>query len=320
MIVPPTGTPSGTPSSPSLAGFIDAPYVLLVLTVFLWALNMVLGRYVAGHVPPVTLACVRWVAATLILLPFAAPQLRRDLPLIRRHWLMLLLLAATGISSYNAMSYYGLQFTEAVNGLLVQSMAPLLVALWSFLIYRERLSAWQVAGILVSLTGVLFIISRGDLDTLLHIKPNPGDVWILVALTIYAFYTAILRDRPALGPLSFLTVIMAMGAVLLTPFAVTEGLSGRVLHFDGKTLAVVAYVSIGPSLVAYLAFNRAVQQVGANRAAPFLHLMPVFGTLLAILFLGEQVAWFHMTGFALVLAGIATATFAGRRKRPDRAP
>lgn len=304
------------PSLPGpLRGLFNAPYLLLCLTSLLWAGNLVLGRYVAGHVPPLTLALLRWTGATLIVLPFAFGQLMRDLPLIRAHFWSLLLLAATGISCYNAMSYYALQYTEALNGLLLQSVAPLLVGLWSFVLFRDRLRLGQVAGILTSLCGVLLIVSRGDTDTLLHLKPNIGDVWMVIALVIYALYAAILRIRPRIGPLSFLTVIMALGAVLLAPFSIWENVAGHRLTWDATTLAAVGYAMVGPSLVAYLFFNRAVELVGANAAAPFLHLMPVFGTALAIAFLGEEVAWFHLGGYALVITGIALATLAARKAK-----
>ncbi|MGU3492891.1 DMT family transporter [Xanthobacteraceae bacterium A53D] len=305
-----------------LAPLTNAPYALLTLTSLLWAINMVLGRYMAGSVPPITIACLRWYGATLLILPFAWPELQRDLPIIRRSFWRLVLLAACGIACYNAISYYGLQYTQAINGLLVQSMGPLLVALWSLLLFRDRLSGGQILGILVSLIGVTVIISKGDIHTLLHMELNVGDVWIISALVIYAFYTAILRVRPPMGQLSFLATIMAIGAVLLTPMAMLEQASGGVpLQFDRFTLSVLAYVCTGPSLIAYLAFNRGVELVGANRAAPFLHLMPVFGSALAILFLGETFAWFHGAGYVLVLGGIALATRAraARATPPDGA-
>lgn len=304
--------PIATPLTRATSRIWDAPYVLLTLTALLWAINMVVGRSMAGSVPPITIACLRWFGATLIILPFAWRQLRADAPVIRQHFWRLVLLSACGIACYNAMSYYGLQYTQAVNGLLVQSMGPLMVGVWSLVLFRDRLSGGQIAGVLVSLAGVIMIISRGDIDTLLHLSLNAGDVWILGALVIYALYTAILRVRPPLGPLSFLTSIMAIGGVLLMPFMVWELNSGAVLHFDRFTLSVLAYVATAPSLVAYLAFNRGVQLVGANRAAPFFHLMPVFGSALAILFLGERLAWYHGAGYALVVAGILTAT----RARP----
>lgn len=306
------------PASPlrrAALAIFGAPYLLLTLTALLWSINMVLGRYIAGHVPPITLAMVRWAGATLILLPFAWGQLLRELPIIRRHFWLLVVLSATGISCYNAMSYYGLQYTEAVNGLLVQSTAPLLVAVWSFVLFRDRLSLGQAAGVVTSLVGVMVIISRGDLDTLLHLKPNAGDVWIVSALVVYAFYTAILRRRPQLSPLAFLAVIMGLGTVLLVPFSLWEAHRGRYLVFDRMTLSVLAYVMTGPSLIAYLFFNRGVELVGANAAAPFLHLMPVFGTALAIVFLGERMAWYHFAGYALVITGIVLATLAARAAR-----
>lgn len=290
----------------------NAPYVLLTLTALLWAINMVVGRYMVGAMPPITTACIRWFMATLIALPFAWPQLRADAPVIRRHVWQLVLLAASGIACYNAMSYYGLQYTQAINGLLVQSMGPLLVGVWSLVLFHDRLSAGQVTGILISLAGVLVIVGRGDPNTLLHLTLNVGDIWILAALVIYAFYTAILRVRPPLGPLSFLTSIMFIGGILLTPMMIWELAGGAQLHFNRFTFAVLAYVSTAPALLAYLAFNRGVQLVGANRAAPFFHLMPVFGSALAILWLGERFEWFHGAGYALVLAGILTAT----RARP----
>ncbi len=297
-----------------LAAIANAPYLLLSFTALLWAINMVIGRYMVGAVPPITTACVRWLLATLILLPFAWRQIVRDAPLLRRHFWRLVLLSSTGIASYNAMSYYGLQYTQALNGLLLQSISPLLVAVWSLLLFRDGLSLGQTVGVFISLAGVLIIISGGSIDTLLHLTLNAGDIWIMVALAIYAFYTAILRVRPPLGPLSFLAAIMAIGGVLLLPVMAWELTHGAELHFNRFTLGVFAYVSTAPSLLAYLAFNRGVQLVGANRAAPFFHLMPVFGTALAILFLGETFAWFHAAGYALVLTGILTATRAKAAK------
>lgn len=304
----------------ALRALYDAPYLLLTLTALLWAMNIVLGRYVAGQVPPVTLAFLRWTVAASILLPFAWSELRRDLPVIRRNLPILLLLSATGISTYNAMSYYALQYTQAVNGLLIQSMAPLLVALWSFIIYRERLAIGQLVGILCSLAGVTLIISQGDLDVLLHLKPNIGDVVMIVALIVYAVYASILRERPPLGALSFLATIMGLGALLLIPFSLWELALGTPLQLNGTTLAVMAYVSIGPSLIAYLFFNRGIELVGANRAAPFLHLIPVFGTAMAIIILGERLQWFHLAGYVAVIAGIAMATLSGRKRQSAEPP
>ncbi len=287
---------------------VDQPYLLLSLTSLFWAGNTVLGRFLAGHVPPVTLACIRWAGAFLILLPFAAPHLARDWSTIRRHLGLLTVLALTGVSAYNTLAYYGLQYTTAINGLLLQSIGPLFVALWTFVLFGDRLTLRQAGGILISLTGVLVIICHGSLAVLIGIGFNRGDVLILVALVIYAYYTAILRKRPPLHPLSLLAVGMGLGTLLLVPGLAWEIASGKTLVLDAASFLSFAFVCIFPSLLGYLCLNRGIELIGANRAAPFMHLVPVFGSVMAIVWLGERFELFHAVGYALVFAGITVAT------------
>jgi drug/metabolite transporter (DMT)-like permease len=166
----------------------------------------------------------------------------------------------------------------------------------------------QAGGICISLTGVLVIISHGSLDALTGIGINRGDVWFLIALLIYAYYTAALRKRPAMHPLSFLAVGMCLGALLLVPAVAWEIGSGRTMVLDAVTFASFAYVCVFPSLLGYLCLNRGIDLIGANRAAPFIHLVPVFGSVMAIVFLGERFQLHHAIGYALVFAGITVAT------------
>jgi drug/metabolite transporter (DMT)-like permease len=286
----------------------DQPYLLLSLTSLFWAGNTVLGRFIAGHVPPVTLAFIRWGGAFLVLLPFAAGHLARDWPAIRKHAWTLALLALTGFAAYNTMAYYGLQYTTAINGLLLQSVGPLFVALWTFTLFGDRLTLRQAGGICVSLIGVLVIVSRGSLAVLIGIGFNRGDIWLLIALLIYGFYTAALRMRPAMHPLSFLAVGMGWGAAMLAPAVVVEIASGRTPVLDAESFISFAYVCVFPSLLGYLFLNRGVELIGANRAAPFMHLVPVFGSVLAIAWLGERFELYHAIGYALVFTGITVAT------------
>lgn len=283
-------------------------YLLLSLTSLFWSGNVVLGRFVAAYIPPITLSVIRWSGAFVILLPFAARHLARDWPLIRRHAGLLTLLALTGFSAYNTMAYYGLHFTTAINGLLLQSVAPLFVAVWSFVLFRDRLSVRQAIGILLSLAGVVVIVCRGSLEILLAIAFNRGDLWFVVALLVYAFYAAMLRVRPPIHPLSFLAVGMGGGALLLLPAMALEIAAGQSMVFDYVTALSLLYVCIFPSLLGYLFLNRGIELVGANRAAPFIHLVPVFGSVLAIALLGEHLQFFHAVGYLLVLAGITLAT------------
>jgi drug/metabolite transporter (DMT)-like permease len=286
----------------------DQPYVLLSLTSLFWAGNTVIGRFMAGHVPPITLAFVRWGGATLILLPFAARHLIRDWPVIRKHAALMLLLAVTGFSVYNTLAYYGLQYTTAINGLLLQSIGPLFVALWSFVLFRDRLTLRQACGIGVSLTGVVVIVCHGSLAVLLAVAFNRGDLMFVVALLIYAFYAAMLRRRPVMHPLSFLAFGMGVGAVVLLPAMVLELASGKTFIVDGESILSFAFICIFPSLLGYLFLNRGIELIGANRSAPFIHLVPVFGSVLAIALLGERFELYHAVGYALVFAGITVAT------------
>lgn len=290
----------------------DRPYLLLSLTQLFWAGNIVLGRHVAGHVPPIGLAWARWIGAFLLILPFAWPHLTRDWPQVRRHAGRLALIALTGVSAYNALAYWGLQQTEALNALLIQSAGPLLVGLWTFALYRDVLTPRQICGVVVSLAGVAVIITRGELAALAQIRFNAGDLILFVAILDYALFSALLRLKPAIHWLSFVATTVGMGAVMLTPAAVWEMAQGRTLQFDGLTLATLGYVVVFPSTLAYVFFNRGVELIGANRAAPFFHLISLFGAILAIGLLGERPAPFHAVGFALVLAGVWTAARQGR--------
>jgi drug/metabolite transporter (DMT)-like permease len=288
--------------------FFDQPFLLLSLTSLFWAGNTVLGRFVAGHVPPITLAFIRWSGAFAILLPFAMIHLIRDWPVIRKHAALMALLAVTGFAVYNTLAYYGLQYTTAINGLLLLSIGPLFVALWSFALFRDRLTPRQAMGICVSLTGVVVIVCHGSLDVLLMIAFNRGDLVFVLALLVYGFYAAMLRARPPMHPLSFLAVGMGGGAVVLIPPMIAELWSGKTFILDGESILSFAFICIFPSLLGYLFLNRGIELIGANRAAPFIHLVPVFGSVLAIVLLGERFELYHAIGYALVFAGITVAT------------
>jgi drug/metabolite transporter (DMT)-like permease len=297
------------PSAPDPIRWLNnQPYLLLSLTSLFWAANIVLARFVAGHVPPMTLSCVRWIGAFLMLLPFAWPHLKRDWPALRAHMPLMLVLSATGFAFNNALSYWALQYTEALNALLIQSSAPLFFALWALLLFGVRLTLAQFAGIVISLAGVLVILLRGDLAALLTIHFNRGDLMFGGAVLSFGLYSALMTRRPKTHPLSLIAVTIGSGAVLLLPFSAWEFSTGYTLKPDALTLATLAYVMIFPSTLSYLFFNRGIALIGPNRSAPFLHLVPVFGSAMAILLLGEQPKLFHLTGYALVLAGIVIAS------------
>jgi len=296
-------------ASPSSGHWIThQPYLLLCITALCWAGNAIAGRLAAGHIPPVTLSFLRWSLALLIVLPFAWKHLVRDWPMIRSRLGIMVVLSLTGIGAFNTLQYTALQYTQALNTLLLQSAGPLFVAVWSLILLGVRLTLAQAIGVLVSMTGVLVILLKGDLTAISGITFNKGDLIFTGAMVVFGFYSAMMQRRPAIHNLSFLAFTFACGAACLIPLLIWELYSRPVMALDAHNLLTLFYVAVFPSTIAYLCFNRGVQLIGANRAAPFFHLVPVFGSVLAIAVLGEHPQLFHVVGFALVLAGVFVAS------------
>src|ERR1700761_4246046 len=298
-------------SAPSSHWIANQPYLLLSITSLCWAGNAIVGRLAAGHIPPVTLSFLRWFLAFLILLPFAWKHLVRDWGAIRAKLGILLIVSATGIGAFNTLQYWALEYTQALNTLLLQSAGPLVVAVWSLLLLGVRLTLAQAAGVVVSLIGVLVILLHGDLGTLSSIEFNKGDIIFIVALIIFGFYSVMTLKRPAIHALSFATFTFGTGAACLIPLLIWELSTRPVMALNTANLLTLFYVAVFPSTLAYLCYNRGIQLIGANRAAPFFHMVPLFGSVMAMAFLGERPQLFHFIGFALVLSGVFVASRKG---------
>jgi drug/metabolite transporter (DMT)-like permease len=286
----------------------DQPYLLLSITSACWAGNAIVGRLAAGHIPPVTLSFLRWSIAFLIILPFAWKQLVRDWSTIRARLGTMILISVIGISSFNTMQYWALEYTTALNTLLLQSAGPLFIAVWSLILLGVRLTPAQAGGIALSLVGVLVILLQGDLTALARIPFNKGDVIFTVALAIFGLYSVLSLKRPQIHGLSFASFTFGCGAACLVPLLIWELLSRPVMQLNAANLLSTFYVAVFPSTLAYLCYNRGVQLIGANRAAPFFHLVPLFGSVMALVFLGERPQLFHVVGFAMVLTGVFVAS------------
>jgi drug/metabolite transporter (DMT)-like permease len=286
----------------------NQPYLLLSITALCWAGNAIVGRLAAGHIPPVTLSFLRWTFAFLIILPFAWKHLKRDWGAIRRHLGTMIVLSVTGIGAFNTLQYWALEHTQALNTLLLQSAGPLFVAIWSLILLGVRLTLAQAGGIVLSMTGVLVILLHGDLTALTSIAFNKGDIIFTVALVIFGLYSVLTLKRPNIHGLSFVGFTFGCGAACLIPLWIWELFSRPVMQLDTANLLSLFYVAVFPSTLAYLCFNRGVQLIGANRAAPFFHVVPLFGSAMAIVFLGERPQLFHIIGFALVLTGVFVAS------------
>jgi drug/metabolite transporter (DMT)-like permease len=280
-------------------------YLLLPLAALFWAGNFVVGRGIHEQLPPATMAWIRWVLASSLFLPFALPHIKKDLATLRAGWFPLLLFGTIGVGCFNTLAYLGLNYTTALNGLVIQSAGPILIMIGGFILYRDQVSAKQSLGVLISLSGVLIVLSKADWNKLAALHLNSGDLWVLAAMGVWAIYTVLLRIRPDIHPYSFIGVTFIIGAIFNTPLMLIEFLWFRQPVVTTESLLSIAYISIFPSILSYLCWNKGVSLIGSSRAGVFLHMVPLFGSLLAILLLGEQPHLYHALGFALILGGVS---------------
>ena len=298
---------------------------LLALANLFWAGNWVVGRALREVYSPLTLNFWRWLLAALILAPIAWPLLRGKWPLIRRHAVLLCLLALTGGAMFQSMVYVGLQRTTTTNAVLIGSSAPMFVMLCSWFIERQRAGRAQVLGVLLSFAGVLVILSHGSPALLLQLDIHAGDAWILLGMPVWGVYSVLVRRLPPELPGSaFLLVMSALTVPMLAgPMMVETVQAAPILpSLTPGAIAGLAYTAVFASVLAFMCWNRAVAAVGPNMASTSLPLMPLFGTALAMIFLGEQLQTFHMAGIVTILAGIAVATRTPATKEvgPRRSP
>ncbi len=288
-------------------------FLLLGLVMVLWAGNSIVARAVRDDVGPFTLAFVRWTGASLALAPFAVSRVRRDWPLVVRHWRPILLLGLLGIAAFNAFLYSGLQYTTATNALLLQSAVPALVVVLDLMLFRTRIGLGHALGVLASIVGVATIVFRGDPAAALNLHFGPGDGLILCSVLVWSLYTVLLRLRPPISPISFIAVTFFIGVVAMAPFAAWEVLSGRVPHWSPGLGGAFLYVAILPSLLSYFIYNSAADTVGPAHAGQAITMMPLFGAFLSALLLGERLYPFHYVGMAFIIAGIVISALAARR-------
>jgi len=278
--------------------------LLLLVAAASWGGNWVAARAITWEVPPFALSFWRWAIASAILLPFAAAQLREDASLIRRHLPALIAFGVIGAGGFTLLGYWGVRYTTAVNATLLNSSLPLFVVPLSWWLLKLTVSARQLVGLALSLAGVATIISAGELQTLARLSLNPGDLLLLGGALLWAIYTVLLKWRPPLRPLSFLFTVVAAAAAFSLPFYLWEILEGGTMTVSPRTIAVIGYLAVFPSIVAYICWNHAVAVVGPNVAGFFNPVIPVFGTLFAVTLLGEPFRHYHFAGFALVLGGV----------------
>jgi drug/metabolite transporter (DMT)-like permease len=284
-------------------------YALLVLSALFWSGNFVLGRAMNAEIPPVGLAFWRWFAALLILAIFSLSIVIKQKSIIKKNIKYLLVQALLGVACFNTLIYLAMQTTTAINAVLVNSAIPVLIVVVSWVMFKEKITIRQSIGVLISLSGVLLIISKDNPSSLLNLDFNKGDLLVICAATCWSIYSSNLKRIPKdLHPFSFMTTIMFFGVIMILPFYIYETINKAPVLLTQNTILTVLYVAIFASILAFIFWNRAIKEVGANKAGPFVHLMPVFSIILAVIFLNESLFMYHIKGMVLVFSGITITT------------
>lgn len=289
------------------ASAFNNPYFVLVMATLFWGGNAIAGKLASQDWQPFTVTFTRWLIVAIVLIPFAKDHIRKDWPVIRKNWVILCLLSAFSMALFNLLMYLALHFTSAINVSIEQASMPAMIMLANFLILSQRITFLQIIGLLASIIGVLIICTGGDISSLFRHGVNRGDAYMLLACAFYAAYTFGLRWRPDLHWLSFIWVLAIGASAMSLPWAAWEWQTTGITVPGMSGWLVLIYIVVFPTIVSQIFYARGVQLIGGNRAGLFINLVPIFGSLLAILILREKFHFFHGIGLILVVGGIMLA-------------
>ena len=268
-----------------------------------------MGRWIHNDIPPISLAFWRWTVALLIILPFSLKHIIHQKDLIRQNWKILTLLAILSVTNFSMFIYMALKSSTVTNTVLINSMIPIFIVLVSWMGFKERITLRQTVGIAASLAGLMFIIAGGNLSTLLAVRFSKGDIWTISAGISWALYSVLLRKCPIeFNSRGFLATTIIIGVFFIFPFYIWEISTGKTMNITKASIGSIIYVALFASVLAYIFWNKAIQIIGANKTGIFIHLMPVFSIILAIIFLDEKLRGYHVKGSVLIFLGIFLTT------------
>ena len=281
-------------------------YIFLIFATLFWSGNFIVGKAASlFEIPPFTLNFYRWTFAWLILAPFTLKEIFKKKEYILKNLKLILILGITSITIFNSIVYYSLNFTQVINGVLMISTIPVMIIFFSWIFKIEKTNFYQILGVIFSLFGVAIIVTKADLDKLLNLNFNKGDLWMVVAMLSWAMYSALLRKRKfELSQISLLQTIISAGLVLLLPAYLIEMSLGYRLNIHLPFILTLSYVVLFPGLASFFFWIKGISIIGSNRSGIFLHLMPIFSTLMAIQIFKEKFMTFHFIGAVLIITGV----------------
>ena len=281
-------------------------YILLIFATLFWSGNFIVGKAASlFEIPPFTLNFYRWLCAWLILAPFTLSEIFQKRNYILENVKLITILGITSITIFNSIVYYSLNFTQVISGVLMISTIPVLIIFFSSIFNTEKTNFYQLTGVFFSLLGVIVIITKANLELLINLNFNKGDLWMAVAMFAWAIYSSLLKKKKhELSQISLLQIIITLGLIFLTPIYLLEMKMGYYVNLNISFILILAYVVIFPGLCSFLFWIKGISIIGANRSGIFLHLMPIFSTFMAIIIFNEEFMFFHLIGAILIIIGI----------------
>jgi len=281
-------------------------YLFLILTTLFWAGNFIVGEQASRvDIPPFTLNFYRWPFAWLILAPFTIKEIIEKKDHIIENIKLIIVLGITSITIFNSIVYYSLNFTQVISGVLMISTIPVMIIVFCWILKIEKSNVYQILGVIFSLFGVIVIITKADLVILLNLNFNKGDLWMVVAMFSWAMYSALLRKKKLeISQLSLLQIIISAGLVFLFPAYLIELSLGHKTSIHLPFILILTYVVLFPGLASFIFWIKGISLIGSNRAGIFLHLIPIFSTIMAIIILKEKFMFYHLIGALLIVTGI----------------
>lgn len=286
-------------------------YFLITLCVLFWSANFVIGRFIKDDITPLELAFFRWFFVFLMIAPILIIRHKNILNSIKQNFKILTVLAVLGITAFNTLLYFGLTATTSTNALIINSTVPILVLLMSHFILKQKINLYQTVGILLSTFGVVFLMLKADISNIFGLKFNQGDILVIISSTAWALYSVLIKFKPKdLNDFEYFATIVTIGLILLSPFYLYQGYSiQKELEVLKHNYLIFLYVSIFASITSYYLWHYGIDKIGASKTAQFTHLMPIFGIILASIFLKETLEIYHLLGGVLIAFGIYLSLF-----------
>ena len=281
-------------------------YLFLVLATLCWSGNFIVGKFATFfEIPPLTLNVFRWISVWFILLPFTYKEIYRNLPYIKKNWLVISFMGVITISTFNSVVYFALNYTQVINAVLMLAAIPAATIVLSSLMKIEKTNIFQLFGLILSIIGIGSIISNGDIQKIISLNFNKGDMWMLVCVITWSLYSTLLKkNKFKLSQFTLIQLMVSVGVLFLIPQFFYEKSIGLKINLNKEFLLILIYVAVFPAIAAYYFWQKGIEIIGPNRSTMFIQLMPLFSAIMAIIFFKEKFELYHFAGAILILSGI----------------